>query len=98
MQNGNEEFKNSIEKFLARCNKFSTNQRNSALQSFGSIFVGKSRGTIKVQPTAVSRRVSQIGSRQRQSNNKTKPLPNRRVTLKRKHNLSEPVSLNVPSA
>ena len=72
----------SIEKILARYNKFSTNQRNSALQSLRSISVGKSRGKIHIKPTAVLRRVPQIGSRQRQSNIKTKPLPNRRVTLK----------------
>lgn len=95
---GNQELRKSMEKFLGRYEKFSTNQRNSALQSFGTVFVGKSKGRIKVQPTAVSRRVSQIGSRQRQSNKRTKPLPERRITLKRKRKLAECVNLNVPSA
>ena len=98
LQNGDGEFRKSVDKFLTRYDKFSLNQKKSALQSFGTTFIGKSRGKIKVQPTAVSRRVSKIGSRQRQSNNKTKVLPNRRITLKRKHKLSEVVDLNVPSA
>ena len=98
LQNGDEEFRKSMKIFLARYSKFSPNQRNSALQSFGTVFVGKSRGKNKVQPTAVSRRVSQIGSRQRQSNNKIKALPKRRITLKRKHKLADVVDLNVASA
>ena len=98
LKSGNEEFLKSMEKFLVRYDKFSPNQRNSALQSFGTVFVGKSKGRIKVQPTSVSRRVSDIGSRQRQSNNKTKPLPNRRITYKRKRKLAEVVDANVPSA
>ena len=98
LHEGNKEFRKSVDKFLTRYNKFSSNQRNSALQSFGTVFVSKRKGKIKVQPTAVSRRVSKVGSHQRQSNNKTKPLPNRKITLKRKHNLSEAVNANVASA
>ena len=51
---------------------------------------------MKVQPTAVSRRKSKIGSRQKQSTVKTKMLPNRPESVKRKHNISDIVDLNIP--
>ena len=53
---------------------------------------------IKVQPTAVSRRKSKIGSRQRQSNVGTKGLPDHTISLKRKQNMKQTVDMNVLSA
>ena len=53
---------------------------------------------IKVQPTAVSRRKSKIGSRQRQSNVGTKGLPNHPISLKRKQSMKQIVDMNVLSA
>ena len=98
LHNDDKEFQKSILKFISRYEKFSHNQRKSALQSFGTVFVGKTRGKIKVQPTAVSRRKSKNGSRQKQDNAGTKSLPSRRVTVKRKHSLSQVINENVPSA
>ena len=73
---------------MKRYESFTENQKITAFQNFGSIFVGKSRNRIKVQPTAVSRRKSKNGSRQKQSNVKTKTLPIRPTKTKRKHNIT----------
>ena len=51
---GNTEFNKAVLAFAKRFDKLSENQLLSALHSFGSIFVGKARSRIKVQPTAVS--------------------------------------------
>lgn len=98
IRNENEEFNNSLMKFIKRYEKSSETQRVAGLQNFGTIFTGKTRRKIHVQPTAVSRRKSKIGSRQKQSNVKTKNLPNRSVSFKRKHNISDIIDQNVPSA
>ena len=98
LQQGDEEYRKSILKFVSRYEKFSSNQRTSAFQSFGTVFVGKARGKIKVQPTAVSRRKSKIGSRQKQDTSITKSLPHRRITTKRKHSMTHIIDENVPSA
>ena len=70
----------------------------TVFQNFGSIFAGKSGNGIKVQPTAVSHRRSKNGSRQKQSNVKTKTLPIRPVKIKRKYDITAAIDSNVPSA
>ena len=94
----NKEFNVALIKFIKRFESFSQNQKVSAFQSFGATFFGRKRTKIKVQLTAVSRRKSKIGSRQRQNNVGTKSLPNRSISLKRKRNMKEIVNMNVPSA
>ena len=98
IRSDNSEFNNSLTKFMKRYDQFSESQRVSPFQNFGSIFMGKARSKIKVRPTAVSRRKSKIGSRQKQSTVKTKILANRPESFKRKHNISDIVDLNIPSA
>ena len=98
---GNTEFNKAVLAFAKRFGKLSENQLQCALHSFGSIFIGKARGRIKVQPTAVSRRKSKIGSRRKQDTKRvssTKELPTRLIKTKRKHNISEVVDKNQPSA
>ena len=98
---GNTEFNKAILTFAKRFDKLSENQLLSALHSVGSIFVGKARSRIKVQPTAVSRRKSKIGSRRKQDTKRVfsnKELPIRLIKTKRKHNISEVVDKNQPSA
>ena len=80
----NIEFNKSLMKLVKRYKKYSDSQRVSAFQNFGSVFIGKTRRKIQVQQTAVSRRKSKIGSRQKRSNVKTKSLPSRYVSFKRK--------------
>ena len=48
------EFTNAFQKFMKRYESFNENKKITAFQNFGSIFVGKSKNRIKVQPTAVS--------------------------------------------
>ena len=67
-------------------------------KNFSSVFIGKTRWKIQVQPTAVSRRKSKIGSREKQSNVKTKNLPSRHVSFKRKRNIAGIIDQNVLSA
>ncbi|XP_066936103.1 uncharacterized protein [Clytia hemisphaerica] len=94
----NTEFNSAIVKFVKRFESFSTSQKVSALHSFGSTFSARRRTKIKVGPAAVSRRKSHIGSRQKQSTVATKSLPQRRVSVKRKHSMKTTIDLNVPSA
>ena len=76
---------------MKRYENFTENQKITAFQNFGSIFVRKSRNRItKVQPTAVSR--------QKQSNAKTKTLAIRPVKTERKHDITAAIDSNVPSA
>ena len=76
---------------MKRYESFTENQKITAFQNFGSIFVRKSRNRItKVQPTAVSR--------QKQSNAKTKTLAIRPVKTERKHDITAAIDSNVPSA
>lgn len=98
IKNENKDFNSALIKFMKRYETFGNNQRVSSLQSFGTSFFGRKRSKIKVQPTAVSRRKSKIGSRQKQSNVALKSLPNRPVALKRKHSMKEIVEKNVPPA
>ena len=84
---------------MKRYESFTENQKITAFQNFGSIFVRKSRNRItKVQPTAVSRQKSKNGSRQKQSNAKTKTLAIRPVKTERKHDITAAIDSNVPSA
>ena len=83
MKNGNKEFNVALIEFMKRFESFSQNQKVSAFQSFGATFFGRKRTKIKVQPNAVSKKKSKIGSRQRQ-NVGTKSLHNRSISLKRK--------------
>ena len=53
---------------------------------------------VKVETTAVSKIKSKIGSRKRQINVGTKSLPNRLISLKRKHKMKEIIDMNIPSA
>ena len=94
----NIEFNKSLMKFVKRYKKYSDSQRVSAFQNFGSVFIDKTRRKIQVQQTAVSRRKSKIGSRQKRSNVKTKSLPSRYVSFKRKHNITGIIDQNVSSA
>ena len=98
IKNINKQFNVAFIKFIKRFESFSQNQKVSAFQSFDATFSFGKRSKIKVQPTAVSKRKSKIGSWQRQSNVGTKSLPNRPISLKRKHNMKEIVDINVPSA
>ena len=89
---GNTGFNKAVLAFAKRFGKLSENQLQCALHSFGSIFVGKAKGRIKIQPTAVSRRKSKIGSRRKQDTKRVssnKELPTRLIKIKRKHNISE---------
>ena len=61
-------FNKTLQKFIKLYERFTENQKITAFLNFDSIFVGKLRNRIKVQPTAVSRRKSKNGSRQKQSN------------------------------
>ena len=70
----NKQYNTSISKFTKRSGKFNESQQISAFNSFGSIFVGKAKGKIKVQPAAVSRRKSKVGSRQKQDTRKIHDL------------------------
>ena len=87
IKNENKEFNFALVKFIKRFESFSQNQKVSAFQSFGATFFGRKRTKIKVQPNAVSKKKSKIGSWQRQNNVGTKSLPNRSISLKRKHNM-----------
>ena len=64
----NKEFGVALIKVIKRFESFSQNQNVSAFQSFATTSFGRKRTKIKVTPTAVSRRKSKIGSRQRQNN------------------------------
>ena len=83
-KNENQELTIALIKFIKRFESFSQNQKVSAFQSFGSTFFGIKQ--------------FKIGSQQRQSNVATKSLPNRPISLKRKHNIKEIVDMNVPYA
>ena len=98
LQQGNKLYNASIKKFIRRCNNFSDSQQISAFHSFGSVFVGKTKGKIKVQPAAVSRRKSKIGSRQKQDTRKTYDLATRPVKVKRFHSISQAIRTNQQSA
>lgn len=98
IKQGDPEYQKSILKFMSRYEKFSLNQRKSAFQSFGSIFVGKAKGKMKVQPGSASRRKSKIRSRQKQDTATPKNLPHRRATTKRKHSMTHVIDENVPAA
>ena len=84
IKNENREINAALIKFIKRFESFSQNQKVSALQRSGTTFFSTKRMKIKVQPTAVPRRKSKIGSRQRQTNVETKNLPNCSISLKRK--------------
>ena len=84
IKNENREINAALIKFIKRFESFSQNQKVSALQRSGTTFFSRKRMKIKVQPTAVPRRKSKIGSRQRQTNVETKNLPNCSISLKRK--------------
>ena len=98
IKNENKEFNVALIKFIKRFESFGENQDVFAFQSFGTTSFGRKRTKIKEQPTAVSRRKARIGSRQRQKNIGTKSLPERSISLKRKHNMKEIVDMNGPSA
>ena len=83
---------------MKRYKKYSDSQRVSAFQNFRSFFIGKTCRKIQVQPTAVSGRKSNIAIRQKQNNAKTKHLPGRHVSFKRKHNNTGIIDQNVSSA
>jgi len=95
---GDIEYSKAVLKFCKRYQNLNENQRKSSLHSFGGIFVRQLRSRIKVQPTAVSRRKSQINSRQKQNTTKTRNLPLRILKRKREHNISKVIMENVPSA
>ena len=79
----------------------SMNQNSSLLSCYGKTYLdARKRGKIKVQPAAVSRRISKNGSRQKQDTNRKRKLelPNRRISTKRDHNLGKLIKLNVPPA
>ena len=67
IKNKNKEFNVALIKFIKRFESFSQNQKVFAIQSFGTTFFGRKSTKIKVQPTAVSRRKSKMGSQQRQN-------------------------------
>ena len=94
----NKQCNNSILKFTKRCGKFNESQQISAFNSFGSIFFGIAKGKIKVQPAAVSRRKSKVGSRQKQDTRKIHGLATRPVKTKRLHNISKAIISNQQSA
>ena len=96
IKNENKEFNVALIKFTKRFETLSQNQKDSAFQSFGTTCFGRKNTKIKVQPTAVSRRKSKIGSRE--NNVRTSSLPNRSISLKRKHNMKEIFVMNVPFA
>ena len=75
-------------------------QNSSSLSCYGKTYLDSLRGKIKVQPTAVSRRMFKNGSRQKQDTSQKRKLelPNRKVTLKREHNFAKVVKFNKPSA
>ena len=98
VKKGDNEFNSSLIKFMNRYTYFTRNQKISSFHSFGSTFFGRRRSKIKVQPTAVSRRKSGRGSRNKQSTLKHRTLPNRPISLKRKHNITDAINSNVPSA
>ena len=83
---------------MKRYESFTENQKITAFQNFSSIFVGKPRNRIKVQPTSVSRQKLKNGSCQKQSHVKTKTVPIRPVKTKRKHDIKAAIDSNVPSA
>ena len=89
---GDQDMCKAVIKFSKRLKNLKSSHLTSALHSFGGVFVNRSRTKIKVQPTAVSRRKSKIGSRQKQDTSKFKKMnniPNRIKKNKRKHNLSQ---------
>ena len=98
IKNEKKEFNVALVKFIKRFESISQNQKVSAFQSFGTTFFGTKRTKIKVKPTAVSRRKSKIGCWQRQNNVRTKILPNRSISLKRKYKMKEIVDMNFLSA
>ena len=98
IEQGNKQYSTSILKFTKRCGKFNESQQISAFNSFGSIFVGKTKVKIKVQPAAVSRRKSKVGSRQKQDTQKIHDLATRPVKTKRLHSISKAIISNQQSA
>ena len=99
-----EKFEKFAEAVKEKVSSGTSTELNKALQkflkrneNFGSIFVGKSRNWIKVQPTAVSHWKSKNGSCQK-SNVKTKTLSIRLAKTKRKHNITVAIDWNIPSA
>ena len=94
-------FNKSIIKFKDRYTKMNRNQNSSLLSCYGKTFLdARKRGKIKVQPAAVSRRISKNGSRQKQDTNRKRKLefPNRKISTKRDHNIGKIIKLNVPPA
>ena len=93
-------FNKSFIKFEDKYKKMNVSQNSSLLSCYGKTHLNSLRGIIKVQPTAVSRRKFKNGSRQKQDTSRKRKLklPNRRVTLKREHNLAKIVKFNKPSA
>ena len=85
-------------KFVQRFDHLSYSQQSSAFHTFGSSFLQRgNRGKIKVQPTAVTRRKSKIGSRQKQDTYTAKSVNNlstRKVSLKRPHSFKDVVRKN----
>ena len=79
-----------FKKFIKRYKKYNDSQRVSVFQNFDSVYIDKTSREIKVQPTAVSRRKSKFGSRQKQSKVITKKIW--------KHNVTDIIDQNVPSA
>ena len=98
---GNNGLETGIVKFSRRIHRLSENQLISALNTFGSNFLSKSRRKIKVQPGSVSRRRSKIGSRTKQDSRGSRSslsLPTRQISTKRKHCISDVINANQPSA
>ena len=93
IETGINEVARGVNVFVKRYGRMNQNQLISSLHSFGGAFVNHSKSKIRVQPTALSRRKSKTGSRSKPS-----ILPHRSISVKRKHDISEAIRTNVPSA
>ena len=91
IETGINEVARGVNVFVKRYGRMNQNQLISSLHSFGGAFVNRSKSKIRVQPTALSRRKSKTGS-------KPSILPHRSISVKRKHDISEAIRTNVPSA
>lgn len=92
------EFNKAIVKVSKRYHNMNKSQRVSSLHSFSGLFVHQPRSRIKNQPTAVSKRKSEINTHQKQSMTKTKDLQLRPMKRKMEHNISKVIAGNVLSA
>ena len=90
-------FNKCLIKLIRSYKKMNTAQNSSCLSSYGKMFLKAStKGRIKVQPAAVSRRKVFNGSRQKQDCTRKRKLdlPYRKQNKKRNHNLSENIANN----